>query len=363
MKKKLKAVLMSLLLVVCMPFALVLTGCGATPSNEIKGIKFVSPTYDDETGFAVFEVDVNVATFLTYKLNPSSGAGYAITYAIKECPAQNLSRFTLRDGIINVGSTEFEDIKIDIFANGKSDTCIVRLKKYPNSVFVYDVDGVSETRNLEVSVNALGTYSISPYGRFLDPNGRSYIKPILEYDYTFRVETSDPTIIDVPKSNRLKINAVTPKPLSATVTVSLLNTAGQVLHTFEIKVNVVLNAAKASAILDGCGTFVNSDDDISITISTDPSKSDLTVDADGNYVLGYKVFAYSSDDRYIKGVNVSTIARVSETRYIEYSKTSDALIIDKTSPSFTFNMKIWTNLIDDEGLPFVLSFNVSIVVE
>ena len=50
MKKKLKAVLMSLLLAVCMPFTLFLTGCGPTPSNEIKGIKFVSPTYDDETG-------------------------------------------------------------------------------------------------------------------------------------------------------------------------------------------------------------------------------------------------------------------------------------------------------------------------
>ena len=357
MKKKFKAVLMSLLLVLCMPFALILTGCGATPSNEVKGVKFVAPIYDDETGFAVFEVDINVATLLTYKFNPSTGSGYAVTYAIKECPAQNLSRFTLQNGVINVASTAFEEIKIDIFANGHSDTCIVRLKSYPNSMFLYDVDGVSETRNLEVSVNALGTYSISPYGRFLDAGGRSYVKPLLEYDYTFKVETSDPTIIDVPIENRLKVNAVTNKPSSATVTVTLLNTAGQVLHTVTIKINVVLNVEKASVIVDGCGEFVDTGDEISI------NASDLDVDDDGNFVLGYKVFAFNEDGRYIDGTNISTIARVSETRYIEYSEIEDALIIDKNSPNFTFNLKLWTNLIDSEGRPFMISFNVSIVVE
>ena len=30
------------------------------------------------------------------------------------------------------------------------------------------------------------------------------------------------------------------------------------------------------------------------------------------------------------------------------------------SSSLTFNMKLWTNLIDDDGLPFMISFNVTI---
>ena len=129
------------------------------------------------------------------------------------------------------------------------------------------------------------------------------------------------------------------------------------MHTVTIKINVVLNVEKASVIVDGCGEFVDTGDEISI------NASDLDVDDDGNFVLGYKVFAFNEDGRYIDGTNISTIARVSETRYIEYSETEDALIIDKNSPNFTFNLKLWTNLIDSEGRPFMISFNVSIVVE
>ena len=354
MKKKLKALFMSLLLVVFMPAVLILTGCGATPANEILGVTFVSPNYDEETGLAVFEVDLNVDTLLTYKFNPSSGSGYAVTYAVKECPAENHARFKLRDGVINVVSAAFEDIKVDIYVNGHSDTCIVRLKKYPTSMFLYDVDGVSETRNLEISINALGTYTINPVGRFLDVTGRSYVKPLLEYDYNFVVETSDPTIIDVPLTNRLKINAVTAKPSSADVTVSLLNTAGQELFKVTIKVNVVLNAAKASVVLDGYNEFVSNGDELVI------DANDLEVDADDNYVMGYQVFAFSSDGRLVEQANINTICRVSEIRYIEYSKTEDAILINMNSSSLTFTMNLWTNLIDDEGLPFMISFKVTI---
>lgn len=354
MKKKLKALFMSLLLVMVMPAVLILSGCGATPANEILGVTFVSPNYDEETGLAVFEVDINVATPLTYKFNPSSGSGYAVTYAIKECPAQNLSRFTLKDGVINVVSSAFEDIKVDIYVNGQVDTCIVKLKKYPTSMFLYDVDGVSETKDLEISINALSTYTINPVGRFLDASGRSYVKPLLEYDYSFEVTTSDPTIIDVPLQNRLKINAVTAKPSTADITVKLLNTAGQVLQTVNIKVNVVLNATNASVILDGYGEFVSNGDEIEIDANA------LEVDGDGNYVIGYQVFAFSSDGRFVEQANIQTICRVSETRYIEYSKTEDAILVDMVSSSLTFKMSLWTNLIDDEGLPFMISFNVTI---
>ena len=354
MKKKLKALFMSLLLVMVMPAVLILSGCGATPANEILGVTFVSPNYDEETGLAVFEVDINVATPLTYKFNPSSGSGYAVTYAIKECPAQNLSRFTLKDGVINVVSSAFEDIKVDIYANGQVDTCIVKLKKYPTSMFLYDVDGVSETKDLEISINALSTYTINPVGRFLDASGRSYVKPLLEYDYSFEVTTSDPTIIDVPLQNRLKINAVTAKPSTADITVKLLNTAGQVLQTVNIKVNVVLNASHASVILDGYGEFVADGDEIEINANV------LEVDDDDNYIIGYQVFAFSSDGRFVEQANIQTICRVSETRYIEYSKTEDAILVNMVSSSLTFKMKLWTNLIDDDGLPFMISFDVTI---
>ena len=121
-----------------------------------------------------------------------------------------------------------------------------------------------------------------------------------------------------------------------------------------IKVNVVLNAEKASVVLDGYNEFVSNGDELVI------DANDLEVDADDNYVMGYQVFAFSSDGRLVEQANINTICRVSEIRYIEYSKTEDAILINMNSSSLTFTMNLWTNLIDDEGLPFMISFKVTI---
>ena len=59
-------------------------------------------------------------------------------------------------------------------------------------MFLYDVDGQSETKNLEIAVNAQGSYTISPFGRFSGVSG-TYVKPLLEYDYDFKVESADST--------------------------------------------------------------------------------------------------------------------------------------------------------------------------
>ena len=355
MKKSLKTIFVSMLFVITMPLAMLLTGCGATPSNEVLGVYFVSPIYDEATGQAVFEVDTDVDTKLDYKMNPSTGSGYAVTYKIKECPENNLSRFTLKDGVINVSSNKFEQIRVDITVNGYSDTCIVRLKKYPESMFLLGVDGQTETKNLEISVNAQGSYTISPFGRFSGVSG-TYVKPLLEYDYDFKVETADRTVVDVPIKNRLKINVVAKKPSSTTVTVSLLNSAKQVLHKVTVKVNVVLNASKASVILDGSYRFINMGDKITVDLSTIPPE------ADGSYALDYQLFVFNTDGRKIDGVNISTICRVSETRYVTVSKTADQIIIEDAPEDFTFKMKLWTNLINDNGTPFVVSFDVEVKV-
>ena len=355
MKKSLKAIFASILFVMTMPLALLLTGCGATPSNEVRGVYFVSPIYDETTGQAIFEVDTDVDTKLDYKMNPSSGSGYAVTYKIKECPENNLARFTLKDGVINVSSEKFEQIRVDISVNGYSDTCIVRLKKYPDSMFLYDVDGQTETKNLEISINALGSYTISPFGRFSNVAG-TYVKPLLEYDYDFKVESADRTVVDVPIKNRLKFNVVAKKPSSTTVTVSLINSAKQVIHTVTVKVNVVLNASRASVIMDGSSTFINMGDQIDIDLST------MTPEADGSYILDYKIFVFNSDGRLIDADNISTICRVSETRYVKLSKTADAIIISDASEDFTFEMNLWTNLIGEDGSAFVVSFKVTVKV-
>ncbi len=355
MKKSLKTALMSLILVLCLPLALVLSGCGATPSNETRGIYFVSSTYDEETGYAVFEVDLNVATPLTYKLNPSSASGYEVKYAVVDSLPDNLSRFTLEKGIITVENSQFHEIKVSVTSHSYKDVCIVRLKTYPKSMFLYKADGVSETTELEISMNAKGTYTISPFGRYFDISGKSYVKPLLEYDYNFKVETSDPTIIDVPIENRLKINAVTDRPAQAVVTVSLFNAANQVAFSVKIKVNVVLNAKNAEINFEnGYDTFVKSGDVIEIDASR------LDTDDSGNYILRYSTIITNAEGRVIENSNVSSICTVSNTNYISYSETEPAIIIATAPSDLTFNFGLWTNLIEENGLPFVIKVTITI---
>ena len=73
---KLKRILVSLCLALLLPLGLVFTGCGATPSNEVRGVFFDSDYYDEETGYAIFELDQGRPTKLEYKVNPSSWSGY-----------------------------------------------------------------------------------------------------------------------------------------------------------------------------------------------------------------------------------------------------------------------------------------------
>lgn len=354
MKKIFKISLYAVLLAVIMPFTLFLSGCGATPSKEALGVYFESQIYDEETGYAVFEVDKNVNTKLSYKVNPSSWGSYAVTYAIKECSAQNRSRFTLKDGKIKVESDLFEEIKIEIYINSYVDTCIVKLKKYPTSMFMYDVNG-QEVTSMSVTINAYGSYTISPYGRFMDSNGVSYVQPLLEYDYNFTVTTSDETIISVPNSNRLKVSSARKNIGSAKVIASLKDATGKVVHSVEVTINVVLNASSSFVIVSGHDSFVNNGSSVEINLS------DLEMDEDGNGILNYSLYVLSEDGRYIDSGVVEVFCTISDTKYAIVDNVNSCVLIEPATVSETsFKVSLWTNLIVDNGSAYSISFDVKI---
>ena len=355
MKKILKISLFSLLLALVMPFTLFLSGCGATPTNEVLGVFFQPEFYDEETGFAVFEIDLNKNTELKYKVNPSSWSGYAVTYSIKECPPENLSRFTLKDGSINIESAAFEQIKIEIHINNYVDTCIVRLKEYPKDMFLYDVDGTTKVKELEVTINAYASYIICPYGVFVDRAGVQTIKPLLEYDFDFAVTSNDETVISVPNENRLKICSVRKNVASAEVLVGLKNASGNVIYQVKVKVNVILNAASAKVLIDGNETFVSEGSNIEIDAET------LEKDASGNYLMNYQMFVFSEDNRFIETQNIDMMCTISETKYISVSRTANQIVIESPPQGdLTSNVTLWTNLIKDDGSAFSISFKITV---
>jgi len=274
MSKRLSKIFMVLAITLLFPFALLLTGCGATPVNSVNAVYFESNLYDEETGYAVFEVDLNVETELTFKINPSVWEGYEPVYAVvrggeKE---ENRSRFRLEYGKITVLNPKFEEITVRIYVNEFEDTCIIRLKEYPTDIFLTDDTKVKESTDY---VNAGGVYTLHVYGQYTVPkvdeegnvvkDGKgdivteNVIRELGDDRYNFLVESSDKTVIDVLDNSRLKVCSLKHKIESATVTISLLDTTGKVRgETFvlKLKLNVVLSPNSSIVTMDGFGEFV-----------------------------------------------------------------------------------------------------------
>lgn len=340
--KKLKRVALFLLMLTLLPVSYLLTGCGATPKNEALGVFFQTSVYDEKTGLPVFEVDKGVDTWLAYKVNPSSWSGYTVTYAVKECSAQNLSRFNLDKGIINVGSDKFEDIKIEIKVNGYVDTCIVTLKHYPNSVYVKDTD---------IVINALSNYTINPIGVFTDAFGETYEASLLEYDFKFVVESMDPTIINIPHENRLKLCSVRKNGGKTTVKVKMLNTEGKEKFAFSVNVTVVENALKSVALLSGHESFINNEEEITINASS--------LEKDGEkYIIDYNAFIFSVHDLLIKNVELTA---TTNSRYARVKNEEKKIYLTKgINNTQTFELYLWTNLTELDGTSYSMQISVTV---
>lgn len=345
MRNKLKK-LFILVLLVLFPASFVLTACGATSTNEARGVHFVSSDYDSTTGYAVFEVDKGVPTKLDYKVNPSSWSGYVVTYTTPEDTAENKVRYTLIDGVITVSDSDFEQIQVKIHINGKTDTCYVRLKVYPDRIF---------TEQTSVNINASGVYTIGVIGEFSSSDNTKVQRALSENEYNFNVESSDSTIIEVFDVTRLTVYSIRRNSGTSKVTVTLCNTKGEKIDGMSIEVDfsVVQNAENGYLLVDGYGKFVNSGDTVTINLS------DLDLDADtGKRYLKYKLYVESDSGLLIE---TSTECTTTSTKYITTNNEERRLEI-KVSSDLTTMVSIWTPLIDGEGNAFAVIFKLEIKV-
>lgn len=328
MKNKLKNVFLTLVFALSLPMMMFLSACGATPSSTITGVLFDSPIYDKE-GTSVFEVDLGVSSDLVYKVYPSTASGYKVYFdPIDKGTAGNSLKFKFKDGNITVNAEDFEDVKYKVRVGEFSDTCIVRLKKYPTSI---------STSKTNVVLNSDGIQDIVIKGNFTNVDGtvRKNVA-IDDSEYKFLVESSDETVVSIPNENRLKFIAVRKNGVgTAKVTATILNASGEKTDLkVEIHVKVVQNIADCSILVSGCEEFIENNSDVEINYNN--------LETDGGYkVISIKVYPENTngelcvDDNYT--INITTVAG-----YVTVSEDGKELRINGSVPNgYEFTAKIF----------------------
>lgn len=340
MKNLLKKSLLVLMMLVMVPLSAFLVACGATPSEEAKGVTFVSNKYDEETGKAIFEVDLLVATELTYKCNPSSTtAKPRFTIPVEgQTNSQNRSRFTFEKGVITVNYPEFEQIEIKVEVAGFTDQCIVRLKQYPIKLTALES---------EVVLNAGSSYTICPVGEF--ENGE--VKNLSEEGYNFSVVSDNETVITVSKEDRLTVYSSRQSAATANVTVTMNDSTGKATGlSFKVKFIVVEPAEEGFLIFDNFGKFVNNGDTLVLDANA------LEPNEDGEYELHYNAYFVSSIGTYVQ--NTGNFTGLSDSQLFVSFDDENQLIKIKSDKDRVIQITIWTDLVKDDGSALKITFEI-----
>lgn len=328
MKKILKMSLIFLLMLVMFPLSSVLVGCGATPSDNANAVAFVSDKYDEETGKAIFEVDLKTPTKLTYKCNPSTyenKASYTIPVEGQTNSSYNRSRFTFEKGVITVNYDDFEQIEIKISINGHTDQCIVRLKEYPNNI---------RPLHTEVIIGADSSYTIPILGTFVreDENVEEYV---LEKDYNFVVSSDNEQVISIPNTTRLTVNS-NGRAGTSNVTIELQDDSGNKKGTVTIKFTVVEMAKSAYLMFDGRDFFVEDGGTIEVDANV------LTANAAGEYELHYTAFFISELGTEIENTGDIDCSS-NDNEYVSFDENNDLIKI-KSSLNIKLKVTVYTDL-------------------
>lgn len=371
MIKNANKILLGLALLLMLPFVMLLTGCGATPINNVKAVYFESNLYDEETGYAIFEVDLNIETELKFKINPSSWSGYKPTYAVIKFgeSEKNRSRFRLEYGKIIVLESTFEEITVRIEVNGLSDTCIVRLKQYPTEIYLTQDTRLTECNDY---INANGTYNIHIFGKFVTKDAVTKetveeIREITDDIYKFNVESADDTIIYVLDSSRLKVCALKSKIESTTVTIKLLDTTGNLKDNSEkfilkLKLSIVLPPSTSYVKFDCYNKFITNGDEIDLDLTA----LNLGTEVIGNstyYTFDYIVELFSSMGVYISSEEYTITATSNQDSFIRIDNSTRTIKVRKpaNTNTLTAELEFYASANQVTGESYSLSFLINFI--
>ena len=140
--KKIKSLFLVIICFMFIPMSLVLSSCTfSTDVRNVNSFRFVSEKYDKDTGYAIFEVELNTPTKLTYEINPSNWHGKMLyTMVLNSIEDEDVNYCTLHKtrGEITITDERFDSMIITVeFPNIiledesilKDAYCIVKLKK------------------------------------------------------------------------------------------------------------------------------------------------------------------------------------------------------------------------------------------
>lgn len=347
MKNKFKSLFLTLLFILVLPLVSFLTACGATPSSEITGILFDAPKYTED-GMPLFEVDKDVETELKYKVYPSSATSYKVYYdSVGSGTTNNSPRFEFEDGKITVNNSNFEEVKYRVRIGDYSDTCVVRLKEYPTKIYSEDTSITMHTNDVE---------DIEVFAKI---DGK--VKQITEEDYNFLVETDDETIINIPNKNCLKFIARQDSLESAKVTVTLLDSQGEVYKIadqplkIEITVNVIKNIEDSLIVVSGASNFAKSGDEVDINFSKLEEES-------GYKVIKLNIFPINTGGILVKDEGDDYIISISNRDCAKLSSDGKYILLNgAVENGYTFSVTIYTQHKMEDNTTFCIDLKFKIV--
>ena len=346
MKKILKRMLVFAMMLVMLPLSAFLVACGATPADEANAVMFVSDIYDEETGKAIFEVDLMVPTELTFKCNPSTfenKPSYTIPVEGQTNSSLNRSRFDFKDGIITVNHAKFEPVEIKITVNGYTDQCIVRLKEYPVEIYATETD---------VVINAYGSHTICAMGKFKLPDNTFEFRPLLERDYNFSVYSDNETVVSVPNHSRLTVCSERLNTNSANITVKLLDESGKEKQglSFTVKITVREMAKDGFLLFEGFNNFIENGSTVEL------NANEMTPNVNGEYELRFKAYFISDLDTLIEN-NGGFECLTESNDYVTFDNAAQ-LIKVKSNYDGEYVVTVWTNLFKPDGSTLGITFTI-----
>lgn len=362
--KKIKKILISLCLALLLPLGLVLTACGATPSNEVRGVFFESDFYDEETGYAIFELDQGRATKLEYKVNPSSWSGYVPEYQVIKAgeSEENRPRFKLENGEVTINSSDFEEITVQITINDFSDICIVRLKKYPTKIFFINGEGEQVQKDYK-AVSSNTVHQIHVFGQF---GGETEPRELSEEHYKFNVVSSNDTTVKIFNPTRLTLFTVKTRPERAEIKVELLNADGKSVFAepLTLTVDVIPLITNGMLLIDGYDDFIDGTETepIEISVSGTTSKNGKEY-----YVLSYKAYAFGEAEAGSEPVYFDEeivdfdIVVMANNLNVSSDYGSREIYIDSSLAGTELELTFWFGLNTVGFKPF--SINISVILQ
>ncbi|MBQ8468264.1 MAG: hypothetical protein IJ542_00730 [Clostridia bacterium] len=235
MKKSIKYFCFLFVCVLCAPL---FAACNASGATVAKGVRFTQKVY---------EIDRKVPVKLEYVVYPSTAANYTASF---DCTASH-GVYSYEKGYFTI-TDEYEDIpdiEATITVDNYSDTCIIKLIKYPTDIYFESSD---------VTINKNGAVGLQLFGTIDGETDKS-----IDFDkYNIEYVSSNPSVVRIEGNTAIS----TGKPGSVTISARLKDTQGNyvpidrndplnLLYT-ETTITVVENVAKAYVTIEGNDSFL-----------------------------------------------------------------------------------------------------------